>query len=115
MPSQEQKNLKQVVLGVLDAARDESGQKEQVRLVLEPRTSKVDADEIMAVLLAHTSLESGVSVNCTMLGRDGRPQQKKLLQILGEWARFRFATVKRRTRHQLERGRARGSTSSKGG
>jgi topoisomerase-4 subunit A len=62
---------------------------------------------MMAVLFAHTSLESGFSVNCTLLGLDGRPQQKGLQQILGEWARFRFDTVTRRTRHQLERAEAR--------
>jgi topoisomerase-4 subunit A len=55
----------------------------------------------MAVLLAHTSLESSVSVNLTMVGRDGRPQQKNLLNILHEWIAFRFATVERRTRHRL--------------
>jgi len=55
----------------------------------------------MAVLLAHTSLESSVSVNLTMVGRDGRPQQKHLLAILHEWIDFRFATVERRSRHRL--------------
>ena len=107
MPSQQQLNLKQVVLNLLERASDESGQKEKVRLVLEPRTSKVDADAMMAVLFAHTSLESGFSVNCTLLGLDGRPQQKGLQQILAEWAAFRVDTVTRRTRHQLERTEAR--------
>jgi topoisomerase-4 subunit A len=61
----------------------------------------------MAVLFAHTSLESGFSVNCTLLGLDGKPQQKGLAQILGEWAAFRVGTVSRRTGHQLERTTAR--------
>jgi len=61
----------------------------------------------MAVLFAHTSLESGFSVNCTMLGADGGPQQKALPQILTEWAAFRVTTVIRRTRHQLDRTEAR--------
>jgi topoisomerase-4 subunit A len=61
----------------------------------------------MAVLFAHTSLESGFSVNCTLLGLDGRPQQKGLYQILSEWAAFRVDTVTRRARHQLERAEAR--------
>jgi topoisomerase-4 subunit A len=107
MPSQQQLNLKQVVLNVLERASDESGQKAAIRLVLEPRTSKVDADEMMAMLFAHTSLESGFSVNCTLLGLDGRPQQKGLHQILSEWAAFRVDTVTRRARHQLERAEAR--------
>ncbi|MDK9705289.1 MAG: DNA topoisomerase IV subunit A, partial [Sulfuritalea sp.] len=72
-----------------------------VRIMLEPKSSRIPQDEFMAVLLAHTSLESSVSVNLTMVGRDGRPQQKNLLTILHEWIAFRFATVERRSRHRL--------------
>ena len=99
--SQEQKNLKQVVLGVLETVRDESSDKAAVRIVLEPRSSRISQEEFMAALLAHTSLEAGVSANFTMIGRNGRPQQKTLLQVLHEWITFRFATVERRTRHRL--------------
>jgi topoisomerase-4 subunit A len=99
--SQEQKNLKQVMLGVLDSVRDESSDKAPVRIVLEPRTSKISQQEFMAVLLAHTSLESSVSVNMTMIGRDGRPMQKPLLTVLHEWIEFRHATVERRSAHRL--------------
>jgi topoisomerase IV subunit A len=99
--SQEQKNLKQVVLGVLDSQRDESSEKAPVRIVLEPRTSKIPQDQFMAVLLAHTSLEASVSVNLTMIGRDSRPKQKPLLTILHEWIEFRHTTVERRSRHRL--------------
>ncbi|WP_310451796.1 DNA topoisomerase IV subunit A [Sulfuritalea sp.] len=99
--SQEQKNLKALVLGVLDSVRDESSDQQMVRIMLEPKSSRIAQDEFMAVLLAHTSLESSVSVNLTMVGRDGRPQQKNLLTILHEWIAFRFATVERRTRHRL--------------
>ncbi|MEP7205881.1 MAG: DNA topoisomerase IV subunit A [Casimicrobiaceae bacterium] len=105
--TQTQLNLKQVVLNLVEHARDESGQKEKIRLVIEPRTSKVDPGELMAFLFAHTSLENGFSVNCTMLGADGRPQQKGLQAILAEWADFRVATVVRRTRFQLDRAEAR--------
>lgn len=56
----------------------------------------------MAVLLAHTSLEANVSINLTMIGRDGRPAQKPLLSILHEWIEFRHATVERRSRHRLD-------------
>ncbi len=100
--SQEQKNIKQLVLGVLETVRDESSDKSPVRIVLEPRSSRQSRDEFMAVLLAHTSLESSVSVNLTMIGRDGRPQQKNLVQILREWIDFRYMTVERRTRHRLD-------------
>ena len=99
--SQEQKNLKQLVLGVLDAVRDESSDKAPVRIVLEPRSSRIGRDEFMAVLLAHTGLESSASINMTMIGRDGRPQQKNLVQVLREWIDFRYLTVDRRTRHRL--------------
>ncbi|MCF8174864.1 MAG: DNA topoisomerase IV subunit A [Burkholderiaceae bacterium] len=99
--SQEQKNLKALVLGVLDSVRDESSDQQAVRIMLEPKSSRIPQDEFMAVLLAHTSLESSVSLNLTMVGRDGRPQQKNLLTILHEWIAFRFATVERRTRHRL--------------
>jgi topoisomerase-4 subunit A len=99
--SQEQKNLKQVMLGVLDAVRDESNEKEPVRIVLEPRTSRIPQDEFMAVLLARTSLEANVSINMTMIGTDGRPAQKPLLTMLHEWVAFRHATVERRSAHRL--------------
>jgi len=99
--SQEQKNLKQLVLGVLDTVRDESSDKSPVRIVLEPKSSRQGRDEFMAVLLAHTSLESSVSLNLTMIGRDGRPQQKNLVQIIKEWIDFRYHAVERRTRHRL--------------
>ncbi len=83
------------------AVRDESSDQQAVRIMLEPKSSRIAQDEFMAVLLAHTSLESSVSLNLTMVGRDGRPQQKNLLSILHEWIDFRFATVERRTRHRL--------------
>ena len=100
--SQDQKNLKALVLGVLESQRDESSDKAPVRIVLEPRSSRQSPDEFMAVLLAHTSLESSVPVNMTMIGRDGRPQQKGLVAIVREWIDFRFVTVERRTRHRLD-------------
>ncbi|MCK2096283.1 DNA topoisomerase IV subunit A [Thauera aromatica] len=104
--SQEQKNLKQLVLGVLDTVRDESSDKAPVRIVLEPKSSRQSRDEFMAVLLAHTGLETSVSVNLTMIGHGpvhgGRPQQKNLVQILKEWIDFRYVTVERRSRHRLD-------------
>jgi topoisomerase-4 subunit A len=99
--SQEQKNLRQLMLGVLDAVRDESNEQEPVRIVLEPKSSRLPQDEFMAVLLARTSLEANVSLNMTMIGTDGRPAQKPLLAILHEWIAFRHATVERRSRHRL--------------
>ncbi|MFM8548011.1 MAG: DNA topoisomerase IV subunit A [Betaproteobacteria bacterium] len=99
----DQLQLKQTVLTVLDGVRDESGKDAPVRLVFEPRSSRIDQQELLNVLLAQTSLETGVAVNLVSVGLDGRPCQKSLLQMLSEWAEFRVATVTRRSRHRLER------------
>ncbi|MEZ5651886.1 MAG: DNA topoisomerase IV subunit A [Burkholderiaceae bacterium] len=97
----EQQQLKQTMLSVLDTIRDESGKDAPVRLVFEPKTSRIDRQELVNQLLAHTSLEANVSINLVMIGIDGRPRQKSLVEILSEWGRFRFDTVTRRCRHRL--------------
>ena len=101
--SPEQQNLKALVLSVLDTVRDESGKDAAVRLVFQPRTAKIDQAEFMTVLLAHTSMETSVSINMVTIGLDGRPRQKSLREVLVEWTEFRLETVKRRTRHRLGR------------
>jgi len=100
--TQEQKNLKAAVLAVVDSDRDESSDVEKVRLVLEPKSSKIDPAAFMAVLLANTSLETSITINLTMIGLDGNPQQKNLRQIVAEWVEFRYVTVERRTRFRLD-------------
>lgn len=97
----EQTQLKAVLLSVLDTVRDESSKDAAVRLVFEPKTRTVSQQELITTLLAHTSLESSVSVNLTMVGADGKPMLKGVRQILGEWIGFRMDTVTRRTRHRL--------------
>ncbi|OIR19446.1 DNA topoisomerase 4 subunit A [mine drainage metagenome] len=97
----EQTQNKQLILSVLDAVADESDKSQKVRLVLSPKTSKLNPDDMMAVLLTHTSLQNSVSVNLTMIGLDGRPQQKSLAQVLREWVEFRLRTVTRRCNHRL--------------
>jgi topoisomerase-4 subunit A len=101
--SQEQVQLKQTVLAVLDAVRDESNKDAAVRLVFEPKTRTVEQQELINALLAHTSLESNAPINLTMVGIDGRPTQKSLRQMLVEWIAFRQATVQRRTQHRLQK------------
>ncbi|MBC3861835.1 DNA topoisomerase IV subunit A [Undibacterium jejuense] len=101
--SPEQISLKQVILSVLDTVRDESGKDAPVRLVLEPKSKNQDQTEFMQMLLAHTSLETSASINLVMIGGDGRPRQKGLLDILSEWIAFRFATVTRRTQFRLKK------------
>ena len=97
----EQQQLKQTVLAVLDCVRDESGKDAPVRLVFEPRSSRIEQQELLNILLAHTSLETSASINLVSVGIDGRPCQKSLLQMLSEWAQFRVETVTRRSRHRL--------------
>jgi topoisomerase-4 subunit A len=99
----EQLALKQTILAVLDTVRDESGRDAPVRLVFEPKSKNIDQDEFMNMLLAHTSLETSVSLNLVMIGRDGRPRQKGLADILREWIDFRFATITRRTQFRLQK------------
>jgi topoisomerase-4 subunit A len=101
--TQEQVQLKQTVLTVLDTVRDESGKDAPVRLVFEPKTRTVEPAELAATLLAHTSLETSAPINLTMVGRDGKPTQKGVRQVLLEWVAFRQATVQRRSQHRLQK------------
>ncbi|MEJ6000461.1 DNA topoisomerase IV subunit A [Paucibacter soli] len=99
--SQEQLQLKASLLAVLDGVRDESSKDAAVRLVFEPKSRTVEQQELITTLLAHTSLETSAPINLTMIGSDGRPTQKGLRQILGEWLGYRMATVLRRTEYRL--------------
>ncbi len=99
--SQDQVHNKQLILSVLDTVADESDKSQAVRLVFQPKSSRQPQDELMNVLLAHTSLESSTPLNLTMIGLDGRPQQKSLTKIIREWVEFRLATVRRRSAYRL--------------
>lgn len=101
--SQEQNQIKATVLAVLDVVRDESSKDAPVRLVCEPKTSRIEQQELITTLLAHTSLETSAPVNMTMVGLDGRPTQKTLRQTLEEWIAFRQTTIERRSRHRLDK------------
>jgi topoisomerase IV subunit A len=98
---QEQLQLKQTVLAVLDAVRDESSKDSAVRLVFEPKTSRIEQSDLIATLLAHTSLETSAPINLTSIGLDGKPVQKSLRQMLVEWIAFRQETIEKRSRHRL--------------
>ncbi|VTU30776.1 DNA topoisomerase 4 subunit A [Variovorax sp. PBS-H4] len=97
----EQTQLKAAVLAVLDVVRDESSKDAPVRLVFEPKTSRISQEEFITTLLAQTSLENSAPINLTMVGIDGKPTQKSLRQMLNEWIAFREITVERRSRHRL--------------
>jgi topoisomerase-4 subunit A len=99
--SADQQQLKATVLAVLDGVRDEAGRDCAVRLVFEPKSSRIAVDELVSVLLSTTSLESSVPMNLVMVGADGKPRQKGLLDILREWTAFRLDTVRRRSAHRL--------------
>jgi topoisomerase-4 subunit A len=90
-------------LPMLEDLRDESDHENPVRLVLIPRSNRVDTDAMMQHLFATTDLEKSFRVNLNMIGLDGRPQVKTLKQILEEWLRFRSDTVTKRLQHRLEK------------
>lgn len=99
----EQTQLKATVLSVLDGVRDESSKDAAVRLVCEPKTSRIQQQELITTLLAHTSLETSSPINLTMIGIDARPTQKSLRQMLTEWIEFRQKTIERRSQHRLNK------------
>lgn len=98
----EQQQAKALMLGLVDTVRDESGKDAAVRLVFEPKTSRIDRDELVNTLLAQTSLETNVSVNLVCVGTNGLPRQKSLREILTEWVEFRLHTMLRRSQHRLD-------------
>ena len=98
----DQQSLKNAALALLEGARDDSDQEHPVRLVFEPRTSKVDSEELMQFLLAHTSMEGNVAMNLVAIGRDGRPRQMGIAEAIGEWAGFRLDILRRRLQHRAD-------------
>ena len=101
--SLEQMQAKATLLSVLDVVRDESNKDAAVRLVCEPKTSRIEQQDFITTLLAHTSLETSSPINLTMIGLDGRPTQKSLKQMLAEWVQFRQGTMVRRSQHRLDK------------
>lgn len=83
--------------------RDESDHESPTRLVIVPRSSRVDCEALMSHLFASTDLERSYRVNLNMIGIDGRPGVRTLDGILRDWLTFRQATVRRRLEHRLER------------
>ncbi|TVP15615.1 DNA topoisomerase IV subunit A [Shewanella sp. KCT] len=83
--------------------RDESDHESPVRIVIVPRSNRVDCDQLMAHLFATTDLEKNFRVNLNVLGLNGRPQVKGLKQLLTEWLEFRLTTVRRRLEHRLDK------------
>ena len=87
----------------LEDIRDESDHANPVRVVLIPRSNRVDAEQLMGHLFATTDLERSYRVNMNVIGLDGRPQVKNLKMLLSEWLQFRGTTVTRRLTHRLQK------------
>ena len=90
-------------LPMVEDLRDESDHENLTRLVVVPRSNRVDMDQVMNHLFATTDLEKSYRVNMNMIGLDGRPTVKGLVEILAEWLVFRRNTVRLRLNHRLEK------------
>lgn len=90
-------------LPMVSDLRDESDHENPTRLVIVPRSNRVDVEQMMQHLFATTDLEKQYRVNLNMLGLDGRPQVKPILNVLKEWLVFRQNTVTRRLQHRLDK------------
>ena len=99
--NQDQLNTKKLMLDLLEKVRDESDGDSPVRLVFEPKSSRIEPQNFINTLMAQTSLEGNVSMNLVMMGLDNRPAQKNLATILQEWLDFRVITVTRRLEFRL--------------
>ena len=89
-------------LPMMEDLRDESDHENPTRLVLSPRSNRVDLDSLMSHLFATTDLERTIRVNCNVIGLDGRPRVFALREMLETWLEFRRTTVRRRLEHRLE-------------
>ncbi|EKO3943644.1 DNA topoisomerase IV subunit A [Vibrio fluvialis] len=90
-------------LPMVEDLRDESDHENPTRIVIVPRSNRVDCDLLMNHLFASTDLERSYRVNLNMIGLDNRPQVKGLVSILSEWIHFRRETVRSRLQHRLDK------------
>lgn len=90
-------------LPMVEDLRDESDHENPTRLVITPRSNRVDIDELMSHLFATTDLEKTYRINMNMIGLDGRPKVRNLKEILIEWLKFRITTVTRRLQWRLDK------------
>lgn len=95
--------MHQKKLPMVEDLRDESDHEHPTRLVIIPRSNRVDVTGLMSHLFATTDLERSYRVNFNMIGIDGKPRVKNLLEILNEWLVYRLIVVKRRLQYRLEK------------
>jgi topoisomerase-4 subunit A len=88
-------------LPMVEDLRDESDHENPTRLVIVPRSNRIDVERLMSHLFATTDLERSYRVNVNVIGLNGRPQVKNLRDLLEEWLKFRYETVRRRLEHRL--------------
>lgn len=98
--SQEQLRLKTLFSQLIEKFIDSSDKDNPIRIVIEPKNHKQDPQELVNALLAYTSMEMNCPINLVAVGLDKVPKQKPLMEILGEWASYRVATVERRTQFE---------------
>lgn len=99
----EQARLKTLFNTIIGKYTDASDKDNPVRLVVEPKSFKQDPQELIQALLAYTSLETNIAANFVVVGRDGRPVQKNLMEIIYEWTDFRLETIEKRVKYHLEK------------
>jgi topoisomerase-4 subunit A len=90
-------------LPMIEDLRDESDHENPTRLLIIPKSKRIDVESVMSHLFATTDLERSYRVNLNMIGLNGKPQVKNLLQILTEWISFRTETVRKRLQHRLDK------------
>jgi topoisomerase-4 subunit A len=90
-------------LPMVSDLRDESDHENPTRIVIVPRSNRIDVEQLMAHLFATTDLEKSYRVNLNILGLDQRPRVKNLVEVLSEWLQFRRDTVRRRLQHRLDK------------
>jgi topoisomerase-4 subunit A len=95
--------LRDKKLPMVEDVRDESDHENPTRLVIEPRSNRVDVEQLIAHLFATTDLERSYRVNLNVIGIDGRPRVMGLKALLSEWLEFRQRTVRRRLQHRLDK------------
>ena len=95
--------MAQKKLPMVEDLRDESDHEHPTRLVIIPRSNRIDVEGLMSHLFATTDLERSYRVNFNMIGLDGKPRVKPLLTVLQEWLRFRLSTVERRSQYRLDK------------
>ncbi len=95
--------MRQKKLPMVEDLRDESDHENPTRLVIEPRSNRVDVEQLITHLFATTDLERSYRVNMNVIGLDGRPRVMGLKALLTEWLEFRRRTVRRRLEHRLDK------------